>query len=45
MIKPIKKGGTASYKGYLLGLKEYNEYQELKQLVPKFIQAVQELKK
>lgn len=44
MIKPIKKGGTASYKGYLLGLKEYNEYKELKKLVPQLIKGLEELK-
>lgn len=44
MIKEIKKGNKAAYNGYLLGIHEYEDYQRLKKLVPKFMQTMQELK-
>ena len=44
MIKEIKKGNKAPYKGYLLGKKEYIEYQKLKEIVPKTIETIKELR-
>ena len=44
MIKELKKGNKAPYKGYLLGIHEYQDYQKLKELVPKFMKELQEIK-
>ena len=44
MIKELKKGNKAPYKGYLLGVNEYQDYQRLKELAPLFIKQVQEIK-
>ena len=43
-IKELKKGNKAPYKGYLLGVNEYQDYQRLKELAPLFIKQVQEIK-
>lgn len=43
MIKEINKGCKASYKGYLLGKKEYEEYMELKDIAPQLLKCIETL--
>ena len=44
MIREIKKGNKAPYKGYLIGMKEYQEYQKLKEIIPQTIETIKELR-
>lgn len=44
MIKELKKGNKAPYKGYLLGVKEYQNYQLLQTYIPLFQQQLKEFK-
>ena len=44
MVIEMKKGNKAQYHGFLLGVREYEDYMRLKQMVPKFLQQLQELK-
>jgi len=44
MVIEMKKGNKAQYHGFLLGVREYEDYMRLKQMVPKFLQQVKELK-
>lgn len=44
MVTEMKKGNKAQYHGFLLGVHEYEDYMRLKQMVPKFLQQLKELK-
>ena len=44
MVTEMKKGHKAQYHGFLLGVHEYEDYMRLKQMVPKFLQQLKELK-
>ena len=44
MVTELKKGNKAPYKGYLLGVHEYQDYQKLKEVVPVFRKQLQDFK-
>ena len=45
MIKQLNKGNKAPYKGFLLGVKEYQDYLELKDMMPSILKSLESLKR
>lgn len=43
MITEIKKGNKATYNGYLLGKREYDDYMMLKELIPDMVAKIRSL--
>ena len=45
MVYELKKGNKAPYRGFLLGVNEYQRYIKMKELMPEMIQAFEDMRK